>query len=134
LLLIGSVPAVFITVRLLFSSVTVVIEPRLGVAALQRSWQLSLGFGWRILGVMLLIALVLFAVALLAFLVAAPILAGDLSTERLRAFFIVNSIVLAVVGTIANPLVEIAVSLLYLDSRVRKEGFGLDVLERQLDG
>lgn len=134
-LLIGAVVAVFLFVRVLLAPAALMVEGRRGVRALERSWSLSRGFGWRILGVMLLIALMVGAIVLLATLLVLPILIrGGTSTDTLLTFFVVLSVLTAIAGAVANPLFHVGSMLLYLDARVRKEGYGVDVLERDLAG
>jgi hypothetical protein len=133
LTLVGGVLAAFLFIRLLFAPVTVIVEGRRGTQALGRSWRLARGFGWRILGVFLLIGLIVGGTFLLGFLLLSPFLAqGGLTEETLRAFFIAAFVLGAVLGVAANPLFHVATVTLYLDARVRKEAFTLSDLEREL--
>ncbi|MGH2684328.1 MAG: glycerophosphoryl diester phosphodiesterase membrane domain-containing protein, partial [Actinomycetota bacterium] len=133
LTLIGGVVAAFLFVRLLFAPVSVVVEGRRGTRALERSWRLTRGFGWRIVGVFLLIALIVGGAFLLAFVLLSPILVqGGLTEATFRAFFIAAFVLGAILGVVSNPLFHVATVLLYLDARVRKEAFTLPDLEGAL--
>ncbi|MDQ4006137.1 MAG: hypothetical protein M3135_07570 [Actinomycetota bacterium] len=133
LVLLGIVLSAFLLIRLLFAPVAVVVEGRRGTRALERSWQLARGFGGRILGVLLLTALVLGGAFLVVFLMLTPILVqGGLTESTLRLFFIASFVLGALVGIVANPLIHVATMLLYLDARVRKEALTLSELERAL--
>jgi hypothetical protein len=141
LLLAGMVPAIFVAIRLLFGSSVVVMEGPRGVAALRRSWNLVRGLGGKILGNLLLVGLIVGGVALVVFLILGVILGivflGDALSrgvtdgpglDALRSFFIWFSIVNAAFGVLLIPVVNLAVVLLYFDSRVRKERFNEQVL------
>jgi hypothetical protein len=98
--------------------------------ALGRSWKLVEGNWWRTIGVLLLVwllvAIIQSAVGLLFGGIAA--LVPGLGEEvRAGAVTVVTAVVNALVGAIA-PL---AITMLYLDLRVRKEGVDLDQLARQ---
>jgi hypothetical protein len=141
LLLAGFVPAIFVAIRLLFGSSVVVMEGRRGIAALRRSWSLVRGLWWKVFGNLLLVGLIVGGVALVVFLIIGVILGiaflGDALSRgvtdgpdlaALRGFFVWFSIVNAVFGVMLIPVVNLAVVLLYFDSRVRKERFNEQVL------
>jgi hypothetical protein len=98
--------------------------------ALGRSWKLVEGNWWRTIGVLILVSLLVSiiqgAIGLLFGGIAAlvPGLSDDV---RAGAVTVVTAVVNALVGAI-TPL---AITMLYLDLRVRKEGVDLDQLARQ---
>jgi len=100
------------------------------VKALGRSWNLVRDNWWRTLGILIIVAIMvsLIQTALAALFggVAAvvPGLSGDL---RAGVVTTVTTLVDALVGAIT----PIAITMLYLDLRVRKEGLDLDQLARQ---
>ena len=100
------------------------------VTALGRSWNLTRDNWWRTLGIVIVVyimaSIIQGAMTILFTGIAATV--PGLSQE-LRAGFVtaVTTIVSAVVGAI----IPIAVTLLYLDLRVRKEGVDLDQLARE---
>lgn len=90
--------------------------------AFHRSRDLSFGFKWRILGTMFLSWVIVFVVVallqtLLVFL-PVPLLARQL--------------VDAVASIFVGPLITITLTVLYYDQRVRKDGFDLEVMTRDL--
>jgi hypothetical protein len=97
--------------------------------ALRRSWELTKGFKGK--------ALVLWVVslALLLVVVASVSVLGGLVTGAVgdqRGLEAVVTVLLALVGLFLYPLISCVFTLFYYDLRVRKEGFDLEVLSRQL--
>jgi hypothetical protein len=106
------IPAVIAVIRLLFVTQAVVLDGRRGPDALARSWELSRGSFWRILGVQLL---AMVTVQLAGSLVAVPFVALAKAADRE---------VIALIGTILSqaltlPLVATITTLLYFDLRER---------------
>jgi hypothetical protein len=100
------------------------------VKALGRSWFLIKGSWWRTFGILLLVSIMVSLIqsALGALFVGIAALIPGLGDD-LRSGLVatVSTLVSALVGAIA----PIAITLLYLDLRVRKEGLDLDQLARQ---
>jgi hypothetical protein len=100
------------------------------VKALGRSWNLVRDNWWRTLGILIIVSIMVYIIdaALQALFtgVAAvvPGLNGDL---RAGVVTTITTLVDALVGAIS----PIAITMLYLDLRVRKEGLDLDQLARQ---
>jgi hypothetical protein len=100
------------------------------VKALGRSWNLVRDNWWRTLGILIIVSIMVYIIdaALQALFtgVAAvvPGLTGDL---RAGVVTTITTLVDALVGAIS----PIAITMLYLDLRVRKEGLDLDQLARQ---
>jgi low affinity Fe/Cu permease len=99
-------------------------------AAFGRSWQLTRENWWRTLGIVIVVVIMVSIIqgALqILFNGIAAVIPG--LSEELRAGVVtaVTTIVSAVVGAI----IPIAITLLYLDLRVRKEGVDLDQLARE---
>jgi hypothetical protein len=117
-----------LSVRWLFAAQTVVIEERGGLAALRRSWELVRGSFWRVLAIDLLLTI------LGAILTAGPVLAIQLAASLLPSFAIVtvaNNIVSTALNIVVLPLQFAALTLLYFDLRIRREGFDLELLAQQ---
>jgi hypothetical protein len=100
------------------------------VKALGRSWFLIKGSWWRTFGILLLVSIMVSLIqsALGALFVGIAALIPGLGDD-LRSGLVatVSTLVSALVGAIT----PIAITLLYLDLRVRKEGLDLDQLARQ---
>jgi hypothetical protein len=97
--------------------------------ALRRSWELTNGFKGK--------AFVLWVVsfALLLVVVASGSVLGGLVTGAAgdqQGLETVVTVLLALVSLLVYPLISCVFTLFYYDLRVRKEGFDLEVLSRQL--
>ena len=123
----GIVASVFLAASWMVSPAVLILESAGPVAALRRSWGLSDGHRWRILGLILLL-IVLQAVlsSLLSFVIVAS--------------FITDQVVQLVVQQAVNLLATIAwapvywgtFAVLYYDLRVRKEAFDLQLAAEAL--
>jgi Membrane domain of glycerophosphoryl diester phosphodiesterase len=120
---------VLVVIRLSLTMPALVLERISPVAAIRRSWQLSRGSFWRLLGILLLTYIV---VVVVAFVLSIPFelvetaIAGSAGTSG-------PALVVAAIGTIVAATVTRPVSagvsvLLYADMRMRREG--LDLLLR----
>jgi hypothetical protein len=121
---------VWLAVRWAVAYVTLLAERVNPWRALGRSWKLVQGNWWRTVGIVLLVWLLVTiiksAISLLFGGIAA-LLPGLSEEVRAGAVTVVTAVVNALVGAI-TPL---AITMLYLDLRVRKEGVDLDQLARQ---
>lgn len=112
-LLLFIVPGVFLAVRLYFVPQTVVFDGARGPDALRRSWELTRGFWFRTLGIVLLANLL---VLLPGLLVLAPLQSLAESADR-------QSIALAgmiLTETLTAPFVALVSTLLFFDLRARR--------------
>ncbi len=101
-------------------------------AAMGRSWRLVQGRWWRTFLILLLALLVWYfaRVALEAFIGLANILIGVVESS-----YVVLSVTQAaaiIVAALVNPIVQIAIVLLYFDLRVRREALDLFQLAQQV--
>jgi hypothetical protein len=104
------------------SPVVATVEGHGPVSALRRSWQLSTGFRWRIVGLVLLL-IVLFLVLFVLVVVVIGLIASANQGAGVVAFFI--AIFAAI--PIWMPLFFGTMTVLYYDLRVRKEGLDLQL-------
>jgi hypothetical protein len=98
--------------------------------ALGRSWALVKGHWWRTVGILILVSILVSIIqAAISGLFGgiAALLPGLSDDVRAGAVTVVATLVGALVGAIT----PIAITMLYLDLRVRKEGVDLDQLARQ---
>ncbi len=121
------VVAMLVYARLLFAASAVVIEAAGPVRALVRSWELSLRSAWRILGVVLLAALLAGIVNIILVL---PV--NFVEGVRTGEAWVLPAIATSVAQVITNPFVTMMPVLLYFDLRIRKEGFDLAMMAREL--
>jgi hypothetical protein len=115
LVAIGLLPFTYFVVRWAFALQAASLE-RLGpIDALSRSSELVQGSWWRIFGILLALTLIFFIIFLAGtYLTAGPLL---------------NTIIVVILAT---PIFAIGQTLLYYDVRLRKEGYSLESLAKEL--
>jgi hypothetical protein len=107
-----------------------VLENLSATQALRRSAMLTQGFRWNIFLILLLMIMINAVVVMLfqgPFLVAGAVLRHGLGVMPawLRAPYVISA---GLAGALSGPLLMIALSLVYYDTRVRKEGFDLEMM------
>ncbi len=128
LMLPALVGIVIVYVRTSLAPPAIVLENLSGRRGLVRSWNLVKGSSWRIFGIRLLVALIAGIIeALLGGLLG---LAGAALDTNGR--LIVQEVVGAFTAVFVGPITYIAVTLLYYDTRIRKEGFDIEMLAQSL--
>ncbi len=118
------IPGFILMVRLYFSSIIVVLENRDGTDAMRRSFDLTKGHSWRLVGAALVIAII---TAVVSGILQIPIL---FLTSNLVAVTAIS----ALIQVLVTPFSAVAAVLLYFDLRVRKEAFDLELLAAHLQG
>lgn len=130
----GIAVAVFVQIRLFQLAAPALVLERLGVlAAIRRSFALSSRQFWRILGITILTALVVGVVGQVAgfpFALAGGIGPALLSDGATAALVMVFSTYLSeiVIGVVTTPFTSAVVALQYIDQRIRKEGYDVELL------
>jgi Membrane domain of glycerophosphoryl diester phosphodiesterase len=120
-----------VVVRLSLAVPATVLERCGPGACLRRSWNLTRGSFWRLLGILLLTGLVIglaSAILRIPFLIVSGVVGGaglGTGASASVASVIVSGIGTIVAGAIVAPIVSGVVVLLYLDMRMRKEGLDL---------
>ncbi len=122
------VPGLYLSAALFASQIAYVLEGRGIGEAMERSWELTRGSRWRVLGCMLVFQMIAgfagFAIGLgMHFLGGAldlPMFASQFAAQVLSAFIV--------------PFPSIGLVLLYYDLRVRREAFDVQMLARELGG
>ncbi len=120
--------------RLLFTTQAIVLEDHSALDGIRRSWQLSRGSFWRILGILLLITVLITVLAgipagVISFVL--NMLAGG-QLDRMLFAQTVNLVLTYAGNILAMPLQFAIFTLLYYDLRVRKEAFDLELRSQQL--
>ena len=115
-------------VRFLLITQVIVIEDIRGVAALQRSWFLMKGNFWR--AVLIFVFTVVVSIVMSFVLnfpggIVAGLIGGTVGAIISQVFSQLSQILL-------TPVLAIAITLLYYDSRIRNEAFDLEVMARNL--
>jgi len=112
----------FFTVKFAFTSSAVVLEGLGPVDAIKRSWSLSKGSFWRILGRILLIGVVIGLISsVLGAVVGAILGVGANAAESVGMFVAFSAFVSALLSAVVIPVQSSFYTLMYLDERMRKE-------------
>ncbi len=125
LILIGIPLFFYLLVIWFFAVPAVVIEGRDGIDALKRSRELTRGSWWRLFGIGTVFTLLIIAVAIpvgIVFAVIAAAADNDL----------VLTIGVALIGALLTPVYYAGSVLVYVDLRVRNEGYGTQALADDL--
>jgi hypothetical protein len=114
-------------------AVPAIIVERLGAAAaLKRSFGLVKGYFWKVLGTLLLTN---FLIGIVAGVISAIItgVLGALGGGNKGFEFVWQALAGTAAAAITTPVSAAIAVLLYMDLRIRKEGFDLEVLSASLD-
>ena len=119
IILVGVPLFFYLLVKLFFAPQAVMLEGKGAMGSLSRSMELVSGNFWRVLGIGVVYVLIGVLFALVAFIPAA--MAGLISEEA-------STVVLALLGAVFLPFTLVGTTLVYLDLRVRREGFTVEQL------
>jgi hypothetical protein len=110
------------------------LEPVGVFGALRRAVQLSRGQFWRLLGLLLLVTLVVGvagSVLRLPFsLVAQVALTSDPGGNGLLVYLLLTGVATVISAAIMQPFIAAVSALLYVDQRIRKEAYDVELLGR----
>jgi membrane-anchored glycerophosphoryl diester phosphodiesterase (GDPDase) len=121
------IPGIIALVRLAFAPVALVVEGHRGPGALRRSWRLTKGFFWRTLGTIVLSGLI---VAIVSGIASIP---GEIAVQALGPdAWPISALVNMLATVLVTPFGMVVIVLLYFDLRIRKEGFDIEVMAREL--
>ena len=117
----------FVAVRLMFAPCVIMLEGTGVLASVGRSWRLTKGTFWRLLGIMLLT--VILVGALVGILSVPFSMVSGLFTfqDDILLPLIVSSIGQLVGSAISIPVMAAVLALLYIDVRMRKEGLDVEL-------
>ena len=121
LILIGVPLFFYLLVIWFFAMPAVVIEGRDGIAALKRSRELTLGSWWRLFGIVIIYVLLIIAVV-----IAVGIISVAMDNDVLL------TLGTALIWALLTPLYYAGSVLVYVDLRVRNEGYGTEALAADL--
>lgn len=125
LILIGIPLFFYLLVIWFFAIPAVVIEGRDGIDALKRSRELTLGSWWRLFGIGIVFTLLVIAVA-----IPIGIVLGIVSVAVDNDILV--TIGVALIGALLTPVFYVGSVLVYVDLRVRNEGYGTQALADDL--
>jgi len=109
------IPGIFLTVAYAVVIPAAVVERPGIIGSFKRSWDLTKGYRWPVLGILLIMVVIVFA---FAFVVAAIGGVIAFSTGDFTSLVIINYLVSAISGA----LMSVVIAVLYHDLRVAKEG------------
>ena len=114
--------ACFLTVKFAFTSSAVVLEGLGPVDAMKRSWSLSKGSFWRILGRILLIGIVTGLItSVLGGIVGVILGVGAAAADSVGMLVAFSAFLGALLSAVVIPVQSSFYTLMYLDERMRKE-------------
>ncbi|GAC1445376.1 MAG: hypothetical protein NVSMB52_06320 [Chloroflexota bacterium] len=120
--------ALFLYVKLLFIPQCVVIERTGVIGAFRRSWNLVQSSWWRTFGISLVLGIITSVISG----VLVGLLAAIAAISGARAGIVTGGLS-PLVGIVVQPFQLTALTLLYYDLRIRKEGFDLEHLIVTID-
>jgi hypothetical protein len=124
----------YLAVNLSFGIATLLAEGYKGAKAMRRSRQLVKDRWWAIFAVLFVVILLTWIVGFIFGLVFDPLInvEPDETITSLTGLIVWNQIVGFIVGVLTQPLVAAVIAIAYFDLRVRKEGYDLELLARQI--
>lgn len=126
-LLLLVLPGIFIAVRLTVAPAALVVEGLRGTAPLGRSWQLTRGSFWRLLGLLIVSGLI---TAVVGAILGVP---GELAVQALGPdAWPISGLVNAAATVLVTPFSMLVIVLYYFDQRIRKEGFDIEVMAQEI--
>lgn len=126
------VAVIYLWVKLMFVTAVVAVEGTSAVAGITRSWNLVSNEWWRCFGTYFLLGLV---TLIIMYAVSYPVSAVAMfavGTANLALGQAISGAVTMVANMVIQPILIVALVLLYYDLRVRKEGFDLQLLARAM--
>jgi hypothetical protein len=121
------VPGVIVFVRWYFGPTVFVVEGRKGTKALARSWRLSRRSFWRIFGTFILTSIM---AAIVQGILALP--AGWAYSVIGTSGWAIYALGASLAVIVTTPFTTLVAVLLYFDMRIRKEGFDLEIMAREM--
>ena len=125
---------IFASTRLYLLSVPSLMLEKNGVfGAIRRAWNLSRGQFWRLLGIALLTAIIVgFASQIVAFPIS---LVGSVVALAAPEFYVLatlgsSAIAQVIAAAITTPFTGAVTNLQYLDQRIRKESYEVELMEQ----
>jgi hypothetical protein len=128
------IPGLIVLVALSLTPPALVVEDLASTAALGRSWRLTRGARWKLVGVFIPLLLIL-VVPMIAVTVIVTVVAGILgvaSAMDATGVAVLGAAFAGLVQMLVYPLFNCALTIAYYDQRIRKEGFDLELLAARL--
>ncbi len=138
--------AIWIGTKVLLAPAAIVVENLGAVAAVKRSWQLTRSNWWRTFGTAILAAIIAGViggvittpVSLLASFLAPVLVGGEATAEQTFSILMVSQgltmIIAALVGAVTLAFQTGVMGLIYVDLRMRRDGFDIALLKKSENG
>ncbi|NDR52574.1 glycerophosphodiester phosphodiesterase [Actinomyces sp. 565] len=126
----GLIAAAFLGVRLSVAGAALILENVSIWEGIRRSWQLTRGYFWRVLGVQLLVGLLVGTVsAVLGGAIGALSGAGTLlvGIGASTVLIMVSAFIGSLLDALIRPFSSAATALVYIDLRMRQEGLDVEL-------
>lgn len=116
----------FVAVRVMLATCVVMLEGTGIFASIARSWRLTKGHFWRLLGIMLLTSII---VGVLSAVLSVPFsMVGSFAAmESLTLSIVISSLGQLAGSALAIPVLAAVLALLYIDVRMRGEGLDVEL-------
>jgi hypothetical protein len=121
------IPGIVVACAYSVASQAAALESGASSEALRRSWDLTKGFRWKAFALWVVVVAFILAVFVGAGVV------GGIFAEFVGGLDAVLAVLVALASLLIYPLISFVFTVFYYDLRVRKEGFDLEVLNRQLE-
>jgi len=121
------IPGIIALVRLALAPAVLVVEDVRGTKAVGRSWRLTAGHFWRVLGTLILSGLIS-AIGAAIIQIPTEFAAVALGPDG----WPVSALGAALASALITPFSLLIVVLLYFDLRVRREGYDIEVMAQEL--
>lgn len=129
-LLLCLIPGVLLYTMWSVAPAVVVAERSGPLTALRRSWNLVRGRLWPVLGAIVLAYILYFVASQIIGLAASTFAFADAAAGVVS--FLPSVIATALVSVLAGPFLAALITIIYFDLRVRKEGYDLELMARDL--
>lgn len=129
-LLAVGVLSTWISVKLVFAIPTAIMEDISIISALKRSWRLTKGSFWKIFGIILLTTLIVSFLAqglntVIGFILSAVLLVN----QNFTIIMALSAVLSSVITGLTMPFYGAVLGLLYIDTRIRREGLAVRLLQ-----
>lgn len=134
-LLAMAVLSTWIYVKLVFAIPTAVMEDIGIIPALKRSWRLTKGSFWKILGVILLTSLIVsFLTYGMNAVISLIISAATMVSQNFSVMMTISAFLGTIITGLVMPFYGAVLGLLYIDTRMRREGLAVSLLQAAQQG
>ena len=118
-----------IAIRFMFAFPIILVEGQKMRSALSRSWKLTRERFWPLLGTSLLMGLALLAITIAFSMIFGVISGLVIVFESTKLLVLITSVSTALIYLFIAPLTVYALTLMYVDTRIRKEGYDIELAQ-----